>query len=113
MLPLRDKVTVIKAGETTDPYSGETTFDWSNPTTVATLPAYVGYSATALVNDALASRTELVSELSAVIRPYDLDPITNRLQWRGDTYTIDGPPKVRMRNGRPHHHTIALKQVEG
>lgn len=111
MMQLRDTVQVLAAGEVYDPYSGETAYSWTSPTVEATIPAYVGYSSTALI--VADARAEIRSELRAVIEPYPLDPARHRIRWQGDDYTIDGNPMLRMRGAAQHHLTVPLTLVEG
>lgn len=56
--------------------------------------------------DALEIITE---ELRAIIPPSAYATDKQRFAWRGETYTQNGPPKVRRRNGKDHHYTITLE----
>lgn len=115
MLPLRDRVEILRAGVVEDPYSGETTISWTTGVTVQTvLPAQVSYTTTAVVSTPdQPGRNALVEELRAVIPPFDFDPELNRIRWEGTDYTNDGPPMVRRIGGRDHHLTIPMKVVTG
>lgn len=104
MITLSDTVEILQAGTVMD--HGTPVADWSNPTVAATLPAYVGYSSVSL--NIAPGEYSLGERLRAVIEPYDYDPTTMRIRWRGATYTNDGPPMLRMRDGKPHHLTINL-----
>lgn len=104
MIELRDSVDIIQAGIVYD--HGAPVADWSNPTVAATLPAYVGYTSVALTIEP--GNYSLGERLRAIIEPYDYDPATMRIRWHGLVYVNDGPPMLRLRNGKPHHMTINL-----
>lgn len=59
------------------------------------------------------NRNALIEELRAIIAPMDFDAAVMKIVWLGKTYTPDGPPMVRRRNGATHHLTIPLRLVEG
>ena len=108
---LTDRIQVIEATVTTDRY-GNPVEDWTNPTVTAELPAEVAYTTVAL-NTEGGTRTQLVEQLRAITEPFDYTPGTQRIRWRGEDYTNDGPPMVRRRNGSDHHLTIPLQRVTG
>ena len=105
---LRDQVEVLAATRHEDRY-GDVWWDWDLPTVVATVPAYVGY--VTVDRDIDPGVNALIEELRAIVRAIPFDPNANRLRWRGQMYTNDGPPMVRRRNGVDHHLTIRLRAV--
>lgn len=114
MLPLRDTVEILQAGVEEDPYSGETVSDWTTATVVATLPAQVGHTTTAIISTPdQPGRNALVEQLRAIIPPFDFDPEIHRIIWRGTAYTNNGAPLVRRLGAADHHLTIPLKLVGG
>lgn len=108
---LRDKIEIITALTYEDSH-GNDVVDWANPIIVATYPAYVGYTSTAL-NTAEPGRTAFVEELRAITPAFNFDPVAHRLRWKGTSYLPDGPAMLRRRNGRDHHLTIPIKAVHG
>lgn len=110
MMRLTDVVTVLSAPVLEDTHGNEVQ-DWTNPTTVATLPAEVSYTTVATVTEG--GRNALIEELRAITPPYPFDASTQRIAWRGRQYAVDGPPMVRRRHGADHHLTIPLRDVVG
>jgi len=108
---LRDQVEIIEALIYQDSH-GNDVVDWANPVVVATYPAYVGYTATAL-NTGEVGRTAFVEELRAITPAFSFNPARYRLRWKGGVYLPNGPAMLRRRNGRDHHLTIPIKAVAG
>ncbi len=108
---LTDRIQVIEATVTTDRY-GNLVEDWTNPTVTADLPAEVVFTSVAL-NTEGGMRTQLVEQLRAITEPFDYTPGTQRIRWRGEDYTNDGPAMIRRRGGRDHHQTLPLTRVTG
>ena len=109
---LNDRVDILAPTMVLDPYSGETAANWAQPITIATnVPAEVSFTTIATI--VTADRNALVEELRAIIEPRAFDPALNRLRWRGNTYTTNGPPMIRRRAGVDHHLTIPMKLVTG
>jgi hypothetical protein len=92
MFPFGETVTVLTAGTTTDPYSTESTDDWTNPTSlevpgVAVEPKPTGEP----LEDA---RHRVVSGYTLYF-PADVFPTPQqRVVVRGATYEIDGESAV-------------------
>lgn len=86
-----ETVTVLTAGTTTDPYSGEPAEDWDNPTgrDVTTIAPLEPRPSDEPVADA---RNALVSGWTLYLPPGD--PITrlNRVRVRGVEYPVQGEP---------------------
>ena len=108
---LRDRIDIIAPTMVEDPYSGETTLDWSHPVTVASdVPAAVQYATVATLNTD--GRNALIEELRAIIGPRAFSASNNRIVWQGVTYQTDGV-MVRRFNAADHHLVIPLKLVSG
>jgi hypothetical protein len=86
-----ETVTVLTAGTKTDPYSGEPTEDWDNPTTrdVTTIAPLEPRPSQEPVQDA----RNAVSNGWTVYLPAG-DPVSrlNRLRIRGEVYPVQGTP---------------------
>jgi len=79
---------------------------------LATLPAYVGYTSTAL-NTSEDGRTAFVEELRALLPAFNYNPAAHRIRWNGTLYQSDGPGMLRRVRGRDHHLTVPIKAVAG
>lgn len=80
---------------------------------VDTLAAQVGHTAAGRNWERTSGDRDYVEiiteELRAVIKPTTRAQDKQRYRWRGDTYTQNGPAKVRRRGGKDHHMTITLE----
>lgn len=86
-----ETVTVLSAGTTTDPYSGETTEDWSAPTerTATTIAPLEPRPSSEPVQDA---RNAVVSGWTLYLPAGDPITARNRVRVRGEVYPVQGEP---------------------
>lgn len=78
-------------------------------TTYVELDAQVGHASTGVAASGVDMVT--VQELRAIVPVWSgLDYTTQRVEWRGQVYAIDGAPMVARRHGRDHHLTLRLKK---
>lgn len=90
MFPHGETVTVLAAGEVADPYSGETSADWSNPTeTEVTDVAVEPRPSSEPTQDA---RNAVVSGFTLYMPAGAAITAQNRVIVRGDTYDVLGDP---------------------
>ena len=103
-----DTVTILTPGSKTDRYNN-TVVDWTTATS-ADSSAWVGPTST---NENLATGDKLVLNLSCHLPPDVTVTAACRIEWRGDTYEIDGDLLPYSRRGVLHHYECALKRVRG
>lgn len=89
--PTPETVTVLTAGTTTDPYSGETVEDWTTPTErdVTTIAPLEPRPSSEPVQDA---RNALVSGWTLYLPSGDPITARNRVRVRGEEYPVQGQP---------------------
>lgn len=110
-LPGSMSVTVLRATETPDPRYGTLRRDWANPTaTVVKGCAVQQVSATEADVDREYAATHV-----RLFAPADADlAATDRVEYAGTTYEVDGEPAVWLDEaGRPHHIEAELKRMTG
>lgn len=86
-----ETVTVLTAGTSTDPYSGETVEDWTTPTEreVTTIAPLEPRPSSEPVQDA---RNALVSGWTLYLPAGDPITARNRVRVRGTVYPVQGEP---------------------
>lgn len=86
-----ETITVLSAGTKTDPYSGETVEDWSNPTTrdVTTIAPLEPRPSSEPVQDA---RNAVISGWTLYLPAGDPITSANRVRVRGVDYPVQGEP---------------------
>jgi hypothetical protein len=86
-----ETIVVLSAGTTTDPYSGESSEDWSTPTerTVATLVPAEPRPSQEPTQEA---RNALVSGWTLYLPAGDPITSANRVRVRGEEYPVQGQP---------------------
>lgn len=104
---LHDTVDRLRAPLVGGPY-GNQTRDWANATSV-TYPAEV---------QPVSSTEDVVNQQQTITRwrlflgpTADLEA-TDRIEWDGDTYEIDGDVERWKRRGAPHHLEAVLMRAE-
>ncbi|WP_402371399.1 hypothetical protein [Isoptericola rhizosphaerae] len=108
---LRDTIEIVTPEATYDEGTDTWSYDWGTPTVVATLPAYVGYTAASLELEP--GRAAFIESLRVITAAFNFQPTKHRIRWKGETYLPDGPALVRNRGNRAHHLTIPIKAVTG
>ncbi len=106
---LSDRVEII-TGVTTIDDLGNDVIDWSGAGGITRSPAHVTYVSTAV--DA-SGAFQLSEELRIVLPPMTYDPATQRIRWRGKTFTANGDVLLRMRGGTLHHITVPVREITG
>lgn len=85
-----ETVTIQTAGTTTDPYSGDTTEDWDNPTEVEVTG--VGIEPRPSSEPVENARNSVVSGFTLYLPPGTSVTAQNRVVVRGGTYDVLGDP---------------------
>lgn len=79
------------------------------------VPAYVGAVRTVSGNgftDSFQTIEETTCLLPADVEIPERNGVTDiQIRWRGDTFKIDKPPRIRRQHDRDHHQTLGLKRV--
>lgn len=76
------------------------------------VPAHVYYTSTGVdVGSGNVYATEQLRAIVPRLPELPMTPTTSSVTWRGDQYSLAGPPMVRMRRGRVHHYTIPLQRT--
>lgn len=102
-----DKVTRVRAGVTTGPYNSSVR-DWENAARLV-FPAAV---------QPLSSSEDVVAQQRTETRwrvftvPVAGFEATDRVEWDGGTYEVDGDVEVHKRRGVPHHLELVIARVE-
>lgn len=106
-LQLHETVTRLRAPLVSGPYGGQTR-DWANATSLE-MPALV-HPLTS--TEDVAGEQKTISRWRLLAGPeYDIEP-TDRFEWDGDTYEVDGEVGRWKRHAELHHQEAVLMRVD-
>lgn len=106
---LRDKVNIVRAPLTTDAH-GNQVRDWPSATRQFDVAADVQPATTTEQTDG--RQTTLTRW--RVFLPASMDVlVTDRLEWRGLIFEVDGEPERWYRRGAAHHVELLARRIEG
>lgn len=105
---LTDTVVRRRAPVTGGPY-GNQTRDWANATS-QTYPAVIGPVSS---TEDVVNQQQTLTRWRIVLGPYADLAATDRIEWDGDTYEVDGDvERHKRRGGQLHHLSAVLMRVE-
>lgn len=105
---LRDTVQIVRAPLIPGPYNAET-YDWANATRTTVAGSVHPVSSTEDV--VLQSRTETRWKL--YLAPTATIFATDRVEWSGAEFEVDGEPELWKQRGIAHHLKVILRKVSG
>lgn len=105
---LRDTVTIVRAPLISGPYNSST-YDWANATRTTAAASVHPVSSTEDVVQQ--QRTETRWKL--YLDPYADLAATDRVEWDGDSYEVDGEVERHKARGLLHHQSAVLTRVGG
>lgn len=89
------------------------TLRWTEPGVGdrAVIPANVYGTDGAALNDDGVIRARLSLRATVPTFPEPMNPVTDRIAWRGMSLRLVGLPIPRMRRGTVHHYTLELEAM--
>lgn len=110
MITLPHRVTLSRAGTTTDRYNNRTR-NWATATTTEDVPAWVQQQTTTVDLDE--NRSAIVTRWVVFMGPTTDVADGDRLTWRGRVFVIDGDPAIPSSPVGDHHIEAVLQTVAG
>lgn len=105
---LRDQVVQLRAPLVGGPYGGQDR-DWGNATPT---PRQADVQPVSSTEDVV-NQQRTVTRWRLTLYPDRDVEATDRFEWDGDTYEVDGEVERHKRRGALHHYTAVLMRVEG
>lgn len=107
---LRDQVIRLRAAASPNDGYGNSKADWNSASSI-TYPAAVQPMTLRSSNENVVDQSRTVTRWQMFLPPSADVIATDRIEWNGQIFEVDGDIEVWKRRGRPHHIEAVLVKV--